>query len=85
MTERRPNRGYPSMTYGGFSNRESINFAEAWYTEDGMTWQECTSDPIFSPRHEVTPYVFDGSLWVVAGNSWPLMNDVWRLTLSEAP
>jgi hypothetical protein len=19
-------------------------------------------------------------LWVVAGNSWPLMNDVWKLT-----
>jgi hypothetical protein len=21
----------------------------------------------------------DNSLWVVAGNSWPLMNDVWKL------
>jgi hypothetical protein len=68
---------------GGFSNRQSINFAEAWYTDDGVTWQEHKSDPMFSPRHEVTPYVFDGSLWVVGGNMWPLMNDVWRLTLPE--
>jgi hypothetical protein len=34
----------------------------------------------FSPRHEPTVYVYKGSVWVVAGNSWPLMNDVWRLT-----
>ena len=39
---------------------------------------------MFSPRHEVTSYVFGGSLWVVDGNMWPLMNDVWRLTLPEA-
>ena len=68
---------------GGFSNRKSVNFAEAWHTEDGKTWQEYRSVPMFSPRHEVTPYVFDGSLWVVGGNMWPLMNDVWRLTLPE--
>jgi hypothetical protein len=68
-------------TLGGFSNRESRNFAESWYTEDGVTWNLLQSDPIWSPRHEVSPYVFDGSLWVVAGNAWPLMNDVWRLTV----
>lgn len=68
---------------GGFSNRDSVNFAEAWYTDDGVNWQEHKSDPMFSPRHEVTPYVFEGSLWVVGGNMWPLMNDVWRLTLPE--
>lgn len=69
---------------GGFSNRDSVNFAEAWSTEDGVTWTPCTSEPIFSARHEVSPFVFDGSLWVVAGNMWPLMHDVWRLTLSGA-
>ena len=69
---------------GGFSNRKRINFAEAWYTEDGVTWQEYKSDPMFSPRHEASHYVYKGSLWVVAGNSWPLVNDVWKLTLPEA-
>jgi hypothetical protein len=68
---------------GGFSNRRDVNFAEAWYTEDGKTWREYGSAVMFSPRHEVTPYVFNGSLWVVDGNMWPLMNDVWRLTLLE--
>lgn len=69
---------------GGFSNRKSVNFAEAWHTEDGKTWYEYKSSPMFSPRHGVTPYVFDGGLWVVGGNMWPLMNDVWRLTLRTA-
>lgn len=68
---------------GGFSNRRSVNFAEVWFTEDGKNWQEYKSDMMFSPRHEVTPYVFNGSLWVVGGNMWPLMNDVWRLSLPE--
>jgi hypothetical protein len=66
---------------GGFSNRESRNFAECWSTTDGRHWEEFRSDPMWSPRHEPTVYVFDGSLWLVAGNMWPLMNDVWRLTL----
>lgn len=66
---------------GGFSNREKINFSDAWFTQDGREWQACVSEPMFSPRHEASPFVFQGSLWVVAGNSWPLTNDVWRLTL----
>jgi hypothetical protein len=66
---------------GGFSNRKSVNFAEVWHTQDGVAWQEYKSEPMFSARHEVSPYLFDGSLWVVGGNAWPLMNDVWRLTL----
>jgi len=69
---------------GGFSNREHVNFAEAWYTEDGVTWRDYRTDPMFSARHAVTSYVFNGSLWVVAGNAWPLRNDVWKLDLAEA-
>lgn len=70
---------------GGFSNRKSLNFAEAWYSEDGATWRPFISEPHWSARHEPTCYVFDNSLWVVAGNSWPLMNDVWKLTLPGRP
>ncbi len=69
---------------GGFSNRTSENRPDAWYTSDGIQWQRLQPDAGWSPRHEPTPYVFDGSLWVVAGNSWPLMNDVWRLTIPGA-
>ena len=69
---------------GGFSNRESRNFAECWSTTDGVNWEEFKPAPGWSPRHEPTIYVFDKSFWVVAGNSWPLMNDVWRLTLPES-
>ena len=66
---------------GGYDNVHHKNFAEAWTTTDGATWQEFLSETKFSPRHEPTCYVYENSLWVVAGNSWPLLNDVWRLTL----
>jgi len=66
---------------GGYDNRHQLNFNDAWYTEDGEHWQALVSETHFSPRHEPSVYVFQDSLWVVAGNSWPLMNDVWKLTL----
>ncbi|NCO40193.1 MAG: hypothetical protein COZ06_35640 [Armatimonadetes bacterium CG_4_10_14_3_um_filter_66_18] len=72
----------PIWIIGGFSNRKSLNCAEAWYTKDGATWQQLLPKPPWSPRHEPTCYVFDDSLWVVAGNSWPLMNDVWRVSVA---
>lgn len=65
---------------GGFDNVNRANFDDVWWTEDGEKWQRLETKTKFSPRHEVTAYVHDNTLWVVAGNSWPLMNDVWKLT-----
>ena len=73
-----------SPLIGGFDNVRRANFDEVWWTEDGLKWQRLDTKTRFSPRHEVTAYVHDNSLWVVAGNSWPLMNDVWKLTLTVA-
>jgi len=64
---------------GGFGNLRRENFYEVWWTEDGEIWHSLETKTRFSPRHEATVYVHDNSLWVVAGNSWPLMNDVWKL------
>jgi len=69
---------------GGFDNVHGANFGDVWYTEDGASWHQFVDGEAWSPRHEPTCYVYDNSLWVVAGNSWPLMNDAWRLTLPEA-
>jgi hypothetical protein len=68
---------------GGFDNAHGANLGDVWYTEDGEHWQQFVAENGFSPRHEPTCYVYDNSLCVVAGNSWPLMNDVWRLTLPK--
>jgi hypothetical protein len=65
---------------GGFGNLHRENFDEVWWTDDGELWHRLETKTKFSPRHEATVYVFDNSLWVVAGNSWPLMNDVWKLS-----
>lgn len=69
---------------GGFDNANNVNLGDVWWSEDGVHWQEFVSEKKFSPRHEPTCYVYDNSLWVVAGNSWPVLNDVWRLTLPPA-
>ena len=66
---------------GGYNNATKKNLGEAWYTDDGVTWHEFKAKPSFSARHEPTCYVYDGDLWVVAGNSWPVLNDVWKLKL----
>ena len=66
---------------GGHDNVNSGNLADVWSSDNGRDWKRFESTPQFAPRHEVTPYVFEGSLWVVAGNTWPVVNDVWRLTL----
>ncbi len=66
---------------GGHDNVNSTNLGDVWWTKDGKAWTRFDPPTRFAPRHEVTPYVFDGSLWVVAGNTWPVVNDVWRLTL----
>ena len=65
---------------GGFDNVRRGNFDDVWWTEDGTHWNRLETKTKFSGRHESTVYVYDNSLWVVAGNSWPLMNDAWRLT-----
>jgi hypothetical protein len=65
---------------GGFDNVHRGNFDDVWWTEDGKKWNRLVTKTKFSGRHESTVYIYEDSLWVAAGNSWPLMNDVWRLT-----
>lgn len=64
---------------GGFDNRNGANLGDVWVSEDGVTWRELACDPVFSPRHEPTCYVYKSTLWLIAGNPWPVTNDVWRL------
>ncbi|NIA15568.1 MAG: hypothetical protein GWP08_16015, partial [Nitrospiraceae bacterium] len=70
-------------TIGGFDNVNGANLGDVWYTTNGRDWEEFKSKPVFAPRHEPTCYAYANSLWVVAGNTWPVVNDVWRLTLPE--
>lgn len=67
---------------GGFRAEPTWNnFNDAWYSSDGANWHELISEDIWSPRHEISVYVFDGKLWVIGGNAWPLMNDAWYLEI----
>lgn len=69
---------------GGYDNVNGANLGDVWVTTDGALWTPVTCEkPSFTGRHEPTCYVYKGSLWIVAGNSWPVRDDVWRLTLPE--
>ena len=67
---------------GGFRAQPTWNnFNDLWYSHDGADWRQLHTEDIWSERHEISAYVFDDALWVVAGNAWPLVNDVWRLRI----
>lgn len=67
---------------GGFqSEPEWRNLNDVWYSPDGAQWYALQTPTTWSPRHELSAYVFDDKLWVVAGNEWPLKNDVWCLDI----
>jgi hypothetical protein len=46
-------------------------------------WTKLEARTTFAPRHEPTCYVYENSLWVIAGNTWPVVNDAWRLTFGD--
>ena len=67
---------------GGFRGEPTWNnFNDVWYSSDGVEWKQMPSPRIWSPRHELSAYVFKDKIWVVGGNAWPLMNDVWSLEI----
>ncbi len=68
---------------GGYDNRNEANFGDVWWSTDGVQWHELPTPEGYKGRHEVSPYVFRDSLWIVAGNTWPVVNDVWRVTIPE--
>jgi uncharacterized repeat protein (TIGR01451 family) len=66
---------------GGYDNDSYQNLGDTWYSTDGVNWHQATqSSAGWSPRHYPTTFVFDNSLWITAGNSWPFQNDVWKMT-----
>ncbi len=65
---------------GGFRAQPTWqNFDDAWYSSDGKNWKQLVTEDVWSQRHELSAYVHNERLWVVAGNSWPLVNDVWNV------
>lgn len=67
---------------GGYQSEPKwVNLNDVWWSDNGDQWQQLKTPTIWSPRHELSPYVMDGKLWVVAGNGWPLLNDVWQLDI----
>ena len=52
------------------------NRRDVWYSTDGVNWCELPDTP-WEPRHAASVFVYDDSLWMVAGNS--MTRDAWKL------
>ncbi len=59
---------------------KSGNRRDVWYSADGVNWIELPDTP-WASRHAASVFVYDGSLWMVAGNN--MEPDVWRLSRRE--
>jgi hypothetical protein len=68
---------------GGFRSQPVWeNRGDVWYSKDGKEWTQLKTDLSWDARHEHSSYVFKNNLWVVGGNKWPLLNDVWSLDIN---
>lgn len=57
---------------------------EVWFSRDGATWEQATSDAGWAPRLGAAGVVFDGKMWILGGSEQyffgtekSLRNDVW--------
>ncbi len=68
---------------GGFRSQPVWeNRGDVWYSKDGKEWTELKTDLSWDARHEHSSYVYRNNIWVVGGNKWPLLNDVWSIDIS---
>jgi hypothetical protein len=66
---------------GGWSNNPSRNWGDAWYSRDGKQWKQLKTSDAWKDRHEQSAYVFEDKIWIAGGMTWPLVNDVWSLSV----
>jgi hypothetical protein len=57
-------------------HRNGGNRKDVWHSADGVHWEEVSNTP-WKSRHAASVFVFDGALWMVAGNN--MQPDVWKL------
>jgi hypothetical protein len=62
---------------GGFDGLSDMNIADAWHTVDGRNWNRVGAGSIFSARHAASMIAVDNCALLLAGNSWPVQNDIW--------
>ena len=56
---------------------------DVWYSADGENWKELKNDIVWSKRHEMSAYVFKDKIWIMAGNAWPIQNDIWSISIPK--
>ena len=57
-------------------HQQGGNRNDVWHSADGVNWEELPDTPWW-PRHAASVFVYNGALWMVAGNN--MQRDVWKL------
>lgn len=70
--------------FGGFSNRDNINLGDLWTSKDGVSWRQIKRPGGPSPRHYATMFDRQDGFLLVAGNAWPVQNDIWLFRSSAS-
>lgn len=70
---------------GGWDNIHSArNLTDTYSSKDGKDWRRVLCDQEFTERHAPVSFVWNGELYIMAGNSSPnpsqTLNDIWKLT-----
>lgn len=60
---------------------EIVDTNDVWYSSDGISWTQATSDAGFEKRSNHTSIVYDNKMWVIGGSrSSEILNDTWYST-----
>lgn len=69
---------------GGFDAPHRANLGDTWVSDDGANWCLVDADSL-EARHWPSLFSLPGRLLLVAGNAWPVQNDVWALDAHSEP
>lgn len=55
---------------------------DVWYSADGVLWTQLTDTP-WMARHAASVAARGNTLWIAAGSSSRMYNDIWKLTYTQ--
>jgi hypothetical protein len=64
---------------GGYRGNNLDSLAnDVWYSDNGISWKQATPGAEFSPRSDLSSFVYQDKLWVIGGRDRTgYLNDVW--------
>jgi hypothetical protein len=67
---------------GGTGPGGALN--DVWYSSDGVSWTNLPNTP-WAPRHAPTLFTYNNHMYIAAGTTTTVTNEVWRLDAIGVP